>query len=173
MPLQYDPPASRSAATVRFQRDLRVWLEDPSSGFHQQMGYLPSTRRIGYHYQLSPSSHLTSHEEPGQIVLLQQFYVAEDGARHAENQTCLRYNVGRREITDIVLLNERLYDEHELGIGGLAGRAKVRQVLIGERLTFRLAFEHARRSVPPDSFVVLANTDIFLTIPWRECVESS
>lgn len=69
---------------------------------------------------------------------------------------CLRKNIDNKYILSIYLLNERLYNQEELGIES----NKIEQIIIKDRLTFKRAFEFMREL--DSAYCILANSDIFL-----------
>ena len=90
------------------------------------------------------------------ITIIQQYYIDKNAKRRDENALCLRLNASNNAITQIVLLNERVYTEEELGNPPME---KVRQVVVGKRLTYLDAFRYAKDNL--SGYVALANTDIF------------
>jgi hypothetical protein len=151
--------------------DIRAWLASPETPFTRRFGYVPY---FPHRLSLSPALESGVPHEAGRIVLIQQFYVAADPVRHAENVACLRFNLQNKAIDEIVLLNEREYTPKELGTEreiGSGSPTKLRQVVIGRRLTYTQAFEYAR-SLDDQVFVVLANADIFFDASVRKVRES-
>tara|TARA_B100002051_G_scaffold273639_1_gene312872 strand:+ start:242 stop:2035 length:1794 start_codon:yes stop_codon:yes gene_type:complete len=146
-------PVSETA--LRLFNDIRAWIQDDSMPFAARFGYTP-----GVASEFVASRHIRlSDGEPGKIVLVQQFYVASDPRRHAENVACLRFNLENEALDKILLLNERVYNPDELGLDGQEIPAKIEQVVIGRRLSYWDAVVHSAQLEP--SFVILANTDIF------------
>jgi hypothetical protein len=96
-----------------------------------------------------------SRNEEG-ITLIQQYYIDKDARRREENALCLRLNASNNAITQILLLNERVYTEEELGNPPMD---KVQQVVVGKRLTYLDAFRYAKDNL--SGYVALANTDMF------------
>lgn len=90
------------------------------------------------------------------IILIQQFFVHKDPERYEELKLCLRKNVDNKCIDKIILLNEQIYTDDELGIIS----EKIVQVNMGERLTYKYAFKYAINNFS-HSYVALANSDIF------------
>jgi hypothetical protein len=93
------------------------------------------------------------------IVLVQQFFVHSDPKRHAETTYCLKRNLENKYIDQIILLNERLYTNDEMGISDTTD--KIKQVVITDRLTYAKAFEYAISNLK-NRYVILSNSDIFL-----------
>ena len=132
---------------------IRSWLTQPTEPFQLRYGYTP-----GMDASISASPWVgDGDQEEGSIVLVQQFYVAQDPERHLENQQCLRRNLANPLIDRIVLHNEREYTDEELGV--VAAGSKLEQLIIGRRLTYLDAF--ASDAVPANAYIVLANSDIF------------
>ncbi len=155
-PLERHDANAASPTAIRLLNDIRAWIQKDSVPFATRFGYTPS---ISAEVVASKPAELTR-AEPGQIVLIQQFYVSPSPERHAENVACLRFNLDNEAIDRIVLLNEREYSDQELGIQDASCLSKLEQVVIGHRLTYLDAFSYCEHA--PDCFVVLANTDIFL-----------
>ncbi len=149
---RYD--VTRTGTQARRQcADIRTWLRDTRSPFTTQFGYTPG---LAQGVLFSPPARVHP-QETGDIVLIQQFYVAPNRERHAENVECLRRNIENDAIDRIVLLNEREYSPYELGIGASIP-GKLIQEVIGHRLTYADAARYARGQ---NVFVVLSNADIF------------
>ena len=144
-----------SPHALRLLNDARAWLQDDSIPFATRFGYITGVRSE----ILSTRYPALSSEEDGPIIIIQQFYIAPNAVRHAENIACLKRNIANPEVNKIVLLNEREYTPKELGIAELSELSKLEQVVIGKRLTYLDAFAHARQL--ENAFVVLANADIF------------
>ena len=68
------------------------------------------------------------------------------------------YNCSNNAIDKIILLNERVYSAEELGTNS----AKIEQVVIKERLTYKKVFEYSASL--PNCFIILANSDIFFDL---------
>lgn len=145
---------------ARACHNIRRWLTSPGVPFTEQYGYVPASKA---NYSLSPCPERYAEEE-GEIMLVQQFYVAPAEERHKENVECLCRNLKNKHIDRIVLLNERTYTDVELGLCTSQlrdlSRQKLQQVPIGARLTYARAFDYAA-TLGRSTFVVLANTDIF------------
>ena len=97
-----------------FQNNKKIqdWLKNTSQSFFQLFG---GQNKSIYRYQISPQSI----DEPivtGDIVLFQQYYIDNNPERHAENKKCLFYNSNHNSLTKIILLNERMYSDEELGV---------------------------------------------------------
>ena len=90
------------------------------------------------------------------IILIYQFFVHKNTLRQAEITECLRLNVANPNISKIVLLNEKVYSEDELGVKS----DKIQQVNVGQRLRFRDIFEHVH-SLNIQGYIVTCNADIF------------
>ncbi len=142
-----------SDGAERYLNDVWRWLGKPKTSFAESVAQLANG--ITYHYQISQQSEMMA-EEHGDIVLVQQFYIPQDAQRREEIRRCLAYNASNKAISRIVLLNERLYTAEELG----GTFDKVEQIVIGKRLTYSGVLEFSN-DLKEDSFVVLANADIF------------
>lgn len=86
------------------------------------------------------------------ITVFTQFYIPADAVRCKEVRYCLARNAKNPAVDRVVLLNERLYTDEELGVSS----GKVTQVVLGRRLQFSDFFDRLT-----DGYNVLANADIF------------
>ena len=130
------------------------WLADSSKSFLKLTNY----RRIKasvWRYQISSESKLgpTISDD---IILIQQYYLDDNLARRGENKLCLLTNTQNTAITKILLLNERLYSDEEIGVKS----DKIEQVVIGNRLTYKNVFDYVSDN-NIKGYIVLSNTDIF------------
>jgi hypothetical protein len=139
-------------SVIKDNKTIQDWLKNTSRSFFELAG---GQKGFVYRYQISPRSR----EEPvvpGNIVLIQQYYVDRNAERHAENKKCLFYNSHNDAISKIILLNERMYSNQELGVNS----GKIVQVVTGKRLSYKDAMDHvANNNV--EGYLILANTDIF------------
>ena len=95
-----------------------------------------------------------TNKEP--ITLIYQFFIHEDNVRNKEIRKCLKFNVENKYIDKIILLNERIYTDDELGIKD----KKIRQVNINKRLSYKDVFN----CVHGDNlkgYIITCNADIF------------
>lgn len=90
------------------------------------------------------------------ITVIQQYYIDKNAKRRDENALCLRLNASNNAITRVLLLNERMYTDDELGNPPME---KVTQVVVGKRLTYLDVFQYAKNNL--SGYIALANTDIF------------
>ena len=95
-------------------------------------------------------------EIPGDIILITQFFLGGTATRAGELKASLRVNVVNPYIDKVVLLNERMYTEEELGVKS----DKIHQVVIGKRLSYESAFDSVE-ILGLTGYIVLANLDIF------------
>lgn len=94
--------------------------------------------------------------EGGQITLITQFFNGSNNARRNELRTSLKVNTINPHIDKIILLNERIYTENELGVKS----DKIQQVVIGKRLEYDDVFNYVREA-NLEGYIILANLDIF------------
>ena len=94
------------------------------------------------------------------VHLICQFFLASGAARREEICECLRRNAANSRITEVHLLNERLYSAAEMGFAANDVPAKVRQSPVAGRMTFRDAARYARER-GLRGYIVIANADIF------------
>jgi hypothetical protein len=87
------------------------------------------------------------------IHLILQFYIDKDSTHQAEIKFALKKNVKNPHITSIVLLNERIYTDKELGVTS----PKIKQVVIHSRITYADFLQYKI-----DGYKVLMNADIFV-----------
>jgi len=133
---------------VKFFDNVRKWYFQP---FIAHPPFLSS----GCHYEISKKTEPVPLYE-GKVILIQQFYIDKNSSRHNENKYCLRMNVNNKHIDEIILLNEREYNNTELGISS----NKIKQIVITDRLTYSIAYKWAQEH-HMNGYVALANTDIF------------
>ena len=54
--------------------------------------------------------------DPQPIILIYQFFIHRNKQRYNEIKQCLKFNVANNNISKIILPNERIYTDKELGI---------------------------------------------------------
>lgn len=89
------------------------------------------------------------------INLIVQYYKCGNEARQEEIDICLTTNLNNEFISSIHLLTEQLHD-----ISQFPHREKIKQTIIGERLTFERAFQHANQHHENEIWI-LSNADIY------------
>lgn len=96
-----------------------------------------------------------------QIILITQWYNTQDKQRQKENTICLINNILNPLIDNIILLNEDFYDLNSI-LKNLSPKikSKIRQKVIGTRLTFYDAFQYVNDNFP-NNIIILSNLDIF------------
>ena len=136
----------------------KSWLQDISKDniYTKIIAGKPTPRRWTVTPCLSPEIKINEMPTDHKIILVQQFFINSDPNRQNEIRNCLKFNCHNLKIDKILLLNERLYDENELGITD----KKIEQVVIEERLTYKKVFDYVQNEYP-NSTIVLANSDIF------------
>ena len=87
------------------------------------------------------------------IHLFLQFYLDKDKTHRREIRFALKKNVKNPHVESIILLNERIYTDDELGITS----SKIKQVVIDKRITY---LDFVQYKVY--GYKVLINTDIFV-----------
>lgn len=90
------------------------------------------------------------------INIFNQFFISNNLERYNEILYCLKQNVNNSFITNIYLLNERIYTDDELGITS----NKIIQINIGERLKFSNVFNIINKN-NIKGYNIISNTDIF------------
>jgi hypothetical protein len=118
----------------------------------------------GYRTQLESMFKLQTlpMQEPEELWLLQQYYESTQLKRAKELRTCLEENLKNPFIDRIILLNEKEY------IDSLPQNDKLKEVVIGHRLTYADVVEYIQQHVPNDRLVCFANSDIVLDGSWRQ-----
>ena len=92
------------------------------------------------------------------IYLILQFYIPNNKIRYTELKTCLNLNVKNKYIHKIILLNERIYSNKELGFD--ISQNKIEQINIGSRLQFSDIFRYVNDN-NIDGYIIFSNSDIF------------
>ena len=100
----------------------------------------------------------------GAINVICQFFIPRDERRYEEIKECLRRNAENQHVDSVVLVNEREYSPQELGLRNLD---KVRQIVVGERLTFAETFRQIKEN-GIQGYNVMANADIFVDATIRK-----
>lgn len=92
-----------------------------------------------------------------QIYLITQFFIHRDKQRNIELRHCLKKNC--KVMDTIILLNERIYSQEELGLNDEEIK-KIEQIVIGKRLGYKIFLDFIRNS-DLTGYFILSNTDIF------------
>lgn len=92
------------------------------------------------------------------VYLFTQFFLHDDNERRNEILYCLQDNVRNQSISRVILLNERIYSDEELGVVS----EKIEQVNIGKRLFFSDIFEYVFKT-KIQGYILIANVDIFFS----------
>jgi hypothetical protein len=87
------------------------------------------------------------------IHLFLQFYLDKDKVHRQEIRFALQQNVNNPFIDSILLLNERIYTDEELGVAS----PKIKQIVIGNRITY---YDFLNYNI--HGYKVLVNADIFV-----------
>lgn len=98
---------------------------------------------------------------PEPLVLIQQYYEPAKPKRGRELKFCLEKNLECSYIDQILLLNEEDLSAK------LPTSPKLKQVVIGHRLTYADVIQAIQEHVDPSAIVVFANSDIHLTPSWQ------
>ena len=120
-----------------------------------------ATERLGSLFRSTPFWCLSNNVELGEIedgniTVITQFFIGKTPTRTNELKTALRINVANPSIDNIILLNERIYTDEELGVKS----DKVKQIVIGKRLDYKSVFEYVKNA-ELNGYIVLSNLDIF------------
>jgi hypothetical protein len=100
---------------------------------------------------------LIQHERQDKIILIQQFYLHSDKERNKEIKFSLMKNTENKYIDKIILLNERIYTNEELGISN----KKIIQYDIKSMLTFANVFYYTKK-LDLNGYIVFSNSDIVI-----------
>lgn len=92
-----------------------------------------------------------SNQDP--IHLFLQFYLDKNKIHRREIRFALKKNVKNPYIDSIILLNERIYTDEELGVQS----EKIKQIVIGKRISY---YDFLNYKI--DGYKVLVNADIFV-----------
>lgn len=105
---------------------------------------------------------------PQEAWLFTQYFVHPNKKRAKEIRECLVQNCACSEIDRILLLNET---DLSAEWATIPGSEKIKQVVIGSRLTYDAFLNYVSQRVPANVFAILANADIYmdssLTSLWR------
>lgn len=97
-------------------------------------------------------------QHENKIHIFTQFFVHKKENRNTELKECLKRNCDNPHIHQVHLLNERIYTNKELGF--IESNQKIKQIVIGKRLTFKDIFKYARTN-NIQGYLVFTNADIF------------
>ena len=98
---------------------------------------------------------------PEELWLIQQYFTPDKSRREREIKRCLEQNTQCEYIDKILLLNEKEYS------GPLFQSPKIQQIVLGKRLRYSDVLRTICTSVPANTHVVFANSDIYLDGSWR------
>ena len=107
-------------------------------------------------YSVSDSTNIQETENVDNINIFCQFFIHSNKERQNEILKCLKLNVENKYITNIYLLNERIYSEEELDVSS----NKIVQVDIKNRLKFKDVFDYINDN-NIQGYNVIINSDIF------------
>jgi hypothetical protein len=99
---------------------------------------------------------------PEPLWLIQQYYDPGKPKRARELKKCLEENLKNPCVDRIVLLNE------ENLANRLPTSPKIRQVVLGRRMTYADVIRYIYDEVPSGTLVAFANADIYLTETWNQ-----
>jgi len=95
---------------------------------------------------------------PARSWLITQYFIHPDSGRAKEIRECLKRNCASLYIDTIVLLNETDLSHKWKNI---PGSHKIKQIVIGKRLTYYDALHYIASSVPPSVYAIISNADIY------------
>jgi len=118
----------------------------------------------------SPNITFTSNERPHTVCMVTQFFHHSSKERQKEINECLIRNCACPHIDQIVLLNETDLSNdwkkvHKNGPNKgkyiIKGAEKIKQVIIGTRLTYADFLKYVKKDVPINVYAILCNADIY------------
>jgi hypothetical protein len=95
---------------------------------------------------------------PNECWLFLQYFKHNVNKRHREIRECLRKNCENPLIDRIVLINEKDYSAEWERI---PNAGKIKQIILGNRLTYADFLRTVSEIAPDDCYVILANADIY------------
>lgn len=98
-----------------------------------------------------------------ELWLLTQFYRPEKSRREREIKKCLEMNLKCSIVDKMILLNETDLSKHFPSDPS----KKIKQVVIGKRLTYASVLQWFQENAPPNTICAFANSDIFLDESWK------
>ena len=87
------------------------------------------------------------------MILITQIY-NNNKVRYNEMIKALKLNCKNRIINKIILLNEK-----KLNLDSIS--PKIKQIIIGKRLTYKIAFDYSNNNFDENNIIILANSDIW------------
>jgi hypothetical protein len=108
-------------------------------------------------YEHSPPLTITNEINNQPIYLVYQYFVPNSIIRGTEYKYCLTKNVQNKDIEHIYLLNEKIYNEHELGVKS----DKITQININRRISYNDIFDFVETQ-KLTGYIVFINADIYL-----------
>jgi len=98
---------------------------------------------------------------PQELWLIQQYFKPSNQKREKEINLCLKKNLECPYIDKVILLNEEGYSKR------LPSHSKLKEVILGHRLTYWDVMQYITKDVPNGIIVGFANSDIFLDETWK------
>jgi tetratricopeptide (TPR) repeat protein len=137
-----------------------------------QLNKLPNTEAVYSSISNMPPAAVhnaaTVAAHSSKLHMIVQYYIAPQGsARQAELDACLRLNAANVHIGTMHVLLESASDiEHSSVLRELMQQqqqtvTKLNVTVIGQRLTYRAAFEYANTVIPHGHVFILSNSDIY------------
>lgn len=93
------------------------------------------------------------------IYFIFQFFIHQDDERRKEIKTCLKKNVRLGLFKKIIMLNERIYNQEELGLSD-SDMDSIEQINIGKRLKYNDVFIRTK-ILKLNGYIVFGNADMF------------
>lgn len=135
---------------------MEKWLCDTNQSFIELCN-----KELGSPYRSTPFYSISDNVElgdkiEGDITLITQFFISDTPERNEELRTALHVNVENKLIDKIILLNERIYTDEEIGIKS----DKIEQIVVNKRLNYKIVFDEVEK-LKLNGYIVLSNLDIF------------
>ena len=175
-----DERYTRHSKSVKEQRNILCIEEIPTVFKHVNVEYngtqesivkiLAQILRFSYVLGLEPQQQ-PEQQQPEQYIkyvdsepklwFITQYYEPENSKRRKEIQYCLQKNIENPLIDKVVLLNETI------SAATNTPSAKVKQISIGRRLHYSDVLKYIYETVPKNTIVVFANSDIYFDTSLR------
>lgn len=105
-------------------------------------------------FELSESEH---HHKNKKITFITHFFIDNNPKRTRDIRYCLKKIEKVSALSQIILLNDRVYTNKEIGITS----DKIHQVNIGKKLTYKAVFDYIE-SLKLKGYIIFAKPDIFV-----------
>jgi len=147
---------SQNEIVSKMNNLMTNWLKDTNQSFTDMC-----MKELGAPYRSTPFWAISDNVElgdkvEGDITLITQFFISDIPERNEELTTSLHVNIANKHIDKIILLNERIYTNEELGTNS----NKIEQIVVNKRLDYKTVFDEVDK-LNLSGYIVLSNLDIF------------